>query len=531
MKLISRKSQSQYNFLKKFYKMVFILITIGLSVFSIFNECWSKWGKEKQYIIFEQPGLTPLYKFSSTDNLHTIKFFEGKKFLVCDGKTLKIYSLTTGDLIKSLSFNDEVIKSFYSTDSKFLFVLTRYRFFVLNGTNFQVLSSFKGNRFKDMDLKNNYVALLDEGKDRIIVYTLKGEKVSDFNLGSYLNYLIKLSLDSAKIAVFSQRGFPYYLNIYNIKEGTLENKNKFLKIKDFDWINSRKLYYISQDELGIFDSKVGSKLFFYKFKEKGHVKFDFIEKVSENKFIVGNSKGFTILTINYQNHQGTLQKRGIAFNINENNEYIKTSDLIITSQKVLLAIAFSNGNIYIFDVTPYVRKFIENLKAPNNKNLESVNNAKGITIPKSEGNKLPIKILNINKVQEKKENKSSLNYPSIERKKENVKKLRKSKETLNKKPVLKVFVTKDSEYAPAKVTVRIICKDEDGKIIGYYISFDDREIVRAGNPNFKSFSHTFYEPGTHEIFVGIKDDKGAIVFKRIKIYLKKMTFEEFKKFN
>jgi len=99
----------------------------------------------------------------------------------------------------------------------------------------------------------------------------------------------------------------------------------------------------------------------------------------------------------------------------------------------------------------------------------------------------------------------------------------------NKKPFLKFYASTTNGFVPLKVNFKILCNDSDGKIVAYYMNFAGKERIGKGDPDGKSFSYTFREPGEYNIMFAVKDNKNAITSSEIKIKVREESFEDYKK--
>lgn len=444
-----------------------------------------------------------LFKTTALNNIQNVAISnDDKKVIMATRIKVKIFDTKTEELIKTLRFENPVIKAQFSTDNKKIFILTNKEFYIYDSNKYKMIGKIDRvtrYSFDNFFIKNNFLTILEDYNPTIVrIFNLKtGNKIVSFKI----NGIIKegdFSPNLKKIALTSnQKSF-----IYNL-DGELLHKlpelGKYYKIK---WLNNKDVVVESTNRAYIFDIKTSEIL--NTIKTKNNIAgIEILDNKHIATFIYNyKMKIFDINKNNFLNKEYILKGES-------SNDYIESVDL--SDDKILLAIAYNSKNMKLYKTSEIFKNFMTENDNLNNKISQ-------VEEPKKEEKVNP-------QIVEPK--------PKVIIKKEIVEKVvvKKIKEHENKKPTLYIYASQTEGNAPLTVNFKFVANDEDGKIASYYVNFAGKEIIHKGNPT-KSFNYTFKNAGKYKIMVAVKDNKGAITTKQVTINVKpkhEENFEDYKR--
>jgi len=172
--------------------------------------------------------FTLLAKISAQGTIQTSDI-KNDKVMFGVYKKVKIFDLEKLDVIKSLVFNNKVLKVRFYKDK--LLILTTKKLQILD-KNFNILNEYKGYSFKDFDIKNDILTLADYNNINIIDIRTS-EKLASINTSPKI---VRLSKDSQKLLTTTY----YNMYVYNIKGEQLYSI-KISNVKDAYWLNNNKI--------------------------------------------------------------------------------------------------------------------------------------------------------------------------------------------------------------------------------------------------------------------------------------------------
>ena len=420
-------------------------------------------------IEFSKSNLNLLLKVSMKNNIRSAALNKNIVALI-DYSKVKVFNLN-GDLLKSFKVNNGEDIGIYKDK---LFVIDNKNFYIYSLKDFKLLAHKTSQSYSDLSINKNLLGIVKNYSYIVDIYDLeKGKKLNSFRIdGDWLKFS-----PNNKYLISSDKIYTLSGDLYS---------NLDISFYDMSWLDDKTIIYTYDNKIYLMNIKSSNKIGpFYNGKRDS---IDFLKALNDRYVLVFNDNIVRIFDVK---NKKLLDKEFILKNRDD------VSNVKILENKMLVYNRYRD-NAYLYDISP----ILDYLKI--NKQVSKKAEIKETT--KTDVKKQEIATpKHINKIEDNKISKE------------------------NKKPFLKFYASTTEGYAPLKVDFKVLCNDEDGKIVSYYVNIAGKEKIGKGNPNEKSFSYTFTKPGEYNIMFAIKDDKGAITTSEIKIKVREESFEDYKK--